>query len=65
VVDHMVPVVVRVNPGQVLRVEVICHHQAGKSVPGIAIHHLRRRQMAAFAGLRRVGVGVVEILFHS
>ena len=65
VVDHMVPVVVRVNPGQVLRVEMIRHHQAGKSVPSIAIHHLRRRQMAAFAGLRRVGVGVVEILFHS
>ena len=64
VVHHHVPVVLGIDAGQVLGMEVVGDHQAGKAVSHVAVHHLRGKQVAALAGLRRVGMGIVQVTVH-
>ncbi|CAN3996390.1 Sigma-24, partial [Dysosmobacter welbionis] len=65
VVYDLIPIVVCVNPGEVLRVEMVRHNQSGEAMAHIAVHHLRRRQVAALAGFRRVSVGVKQVSVHK
>ena len=64
VVHHRVPIVLNVDAGQVLRMQMVRDHKAREAVADIAVHHVRRRKVAALAGLRGMGMGVIEITIH-
>ena len=64
-VANQVPVVLGVDAGEILRVEVVRDHQAGEAVSDISVHHVRGVEVAAVAGFGSVGVGVVTVAVHS
>ena len=64
VVADQVPVVLRVDAGEVFGVEVVRDHQAGEPVAEIAVHHVGGVKVAAAAGFGGVGVGVVAVAVH-
>jgi hypothetical protein len=65
VVHHLIPVVLGIDAGEVLRVQMVRDHQAGEAVSHVAVHHVGGVEMAAVAGFRSVGVGVVAVAVHS
>ena len=64
VIHHFVPVVLCINAGEILGMQVVSDHQAGESVAHIAVHHIGGKQMTALAGLRRMGVGIIQVTVH-
>ena len=65
VVHGLLPVMLRVDAGEVLRMQMVCDHQTGKAVLHIALHNVGGRQMAAFAGFRGMGMRIVKITLHG
>ena len=65
VVHGLLPVMLRVDAGEVFRMQMVCDHQTGKAVLHIALHNVGGRQMAAFAGFRSMGMRIVKITLHG